>query len=118
MSNNTDSIDAALNEYIDLISGLAALRKQVKEKKTQADALEKHIKEFMVKNKMDSIALKEGEIVIYSKKISQTFKKETIVEKLTEELKDSHKAEILTESILKNKKFIVEDKVKAVLKKK
>ena len=36
---------------------------------------------------MDSVSLKEGEIVLYAKKISQTFKKESIVEKLTEKLK-------------------------------
>ena len=67
---------------------------------------------------MDSISLKDGEIVLYSRKISQTFKKETIVERLTEELKDNLKAEQLAQSILENKKFIVEDKIKAVIKKK
>jgi hypothetical protein len=72
----------------------------------------------MTKNDMDSVSLRDGEIVIYPKKISQTFKKESIVEKLTEKLNDSQKAEELTQSILKNKTFIVEDKLKAVIKKK
>jgi hypothetical protein len=67
---------------------------------------------------MDSISLKEGEIVLYPKKISQMFKKEVIMEKLTEELKDGKKAEELTQSILQNKRFVIEDKLKAVIKKK
>ena len=80
--------------------------------------LKKEIKEYMTKNDMDSISLKEGEIVLYSKKISQTFKKEVIMEKLTEQLKDSKQAEELTQSILQNKKFLLEDKIKAIIKKK
>ena len=40
------------------------------------------------------------------------------IEKLNEKLKDSQKAEELTQSILQNKQFIVEDKIKAVIKKK
>ena len=96
---------------------LAALRKQVKDLKSKSDVHEKKIKEYMINNDMDSVTLKEGEIVLYSKKISQTFKKESIVEKLTEQLQDSHQAEALTQSIFGNKKFIVEDKLKAVIKK-
>jgi hypothetical protein len=72
----------------------------------------------MTANDMDSISLKEGEIVMYSKKISQTFKKDVILEKIKEKLHDSQKAEELTDSILQNKKYIVEDKIKAVIKKK
>lgn len=112
------TIQDKLLEYIEYNKQLATLRTNLKNLKKQTQDLEKEIKEYMTKNDMDSISLKDGEIVLYSRKISQTFKKETIVEKLTEELKDSEKAERLTQSILDNKKFIVEDKIKAVIKKK
>lgn len=114
----SSAIQEKLLQYIDYNKQLGNLRNQVKSLKKETQELEKEIKEYMTKNDMDSISLKDGEIVLYTRKISQTFKKETIVEKLTEELKDSLKAEQLTQSILENKKFIVEDKVKAVIKKK
>jgi urocanate hydratase len=115
MSSN---IQERFREYLNMNKELAELRQKIKGKKQEVEAMEKEIKEYMVKNNMDSIAMKDGEIVLYSKKISQTFKKETIVEKLTEELNDSQKAEKLTQSILQNKKYILEDKIKAVVKKK
>ena len=111
-------IQEQLTQYLSLNRDLAQIRKQQKELKKKVDSFEKNIKEYMTSNDMDSISLKDGEIVLYSKKIPQTFKKEVIVEKLTEKLNDSQKAEELTQSILQNKKFIVEDKIKAIVKKK
>lgn len=113
----TTDIHEKFQQYLNSNKELASLRKQVMEHKKQADALEKEIKEYMTKNDMDSISLKEGEIVLYSKKISQAFTKESIIEKLTEQLHDSQRAEELTQCILQNKKFVVEDKIKAVIKK-
>jgi DNA repair ATPase RecN len=110
-------IQAQFAEYLNLNRELSKLRKQQKELKNKADNLEKQIKDYMTHNEMDSISLKEGEIVLYSKKISQTFKKDSIIEKLTEKLNDSQKAEELANSIISNKKFLVEDKIKAVIKK-
>jgi hypothetical protein len=112
------SVQEKFQEYIQLNKELTVIRKQQKELKTKVDGLEKEIKEYMTRNDMDSISIKEGEIVLYSKKIPQTFKKEVIVEKLTEKLNDSQKAEELAQSILQNKKFLVEDKIRAVIKKK
>jgi pheromone shutdown protein TraB len=67
---------------------------------------------------MDSIALKEGEIILYDRKVSQTFKRPVIVEKLTEKLKcDEKKAEELVESIFSNKVFSLESKLKTTFKK-
>ena len=72
----------------------------------------------MTKNDMDSISLKEGDIVLYAKKISQTFKRDTIGEKLTKSLQcDGSKAEALADNLLKNKTFVLEDKIKAIIKK-
>jgi DNA repair ATPase RecN len=112
------SVQEKFTQYLNLQKQLAEVRKQQKELKKTTDELEKEIKEYMTKNEMDCITMKEGEIVLYAKKISQTFKKETIVETLTEKLNDSQKAEELTQSILGNKKFLVEDKVRAVIRKK
>jgi hypothetical protein len=111
-------IQEKLQKYLEIQRQLTESRKQQKLYKNELDTLEKEIKEYMTKNDMDSISLKEGEIVLYSKKISQTFKKEVIIEKLTEQLKDSKRAEELTQSILQNKKFLLEDKIKAIIKKK
>lgn len=111
-------IQETFQKYIQLQKELVDMRKKVKEVKKNTDTLELEIKEYMTKNNMDSISLKDGEIVLYPRKIPQTFKKEVIMEKINEKLKDSQKAEELTESILQNKQFIVEDKIKAVIKKK
>lgn len=115
MSNQT--LQEKFTVFLELNKELAVLRKQQRNLKTKIVEMEKDIKEYMNKNDMDSIALKDGEIILYNKKIPQTFKKETIVEKLTESLKDSQRAEELTESILHNKKFVVEEKIRAVIKK-
>jgi len=112
------SIQETFQKYLQLQKELSDIRKQQKQIKKNADTLELEIKEYMTKNDMDSISLKDGEIVLYARKIPQTFKKEVIMEKLNEKLKDSQKAEELTQSILQNKQFIVEDKIKAVIKKK
>lgn len=111
-------IQDKLVDYIKMNKDIAVLRKQHLEMKKRAQSLEEEIKKYMIENDMESISLKEGEIVLYEKKINQTFKKESIVEKLTEKLQDSQKAEELTQSILKNNKYVVEEKVKAVIRKK
>jgi uroporphyrinogen-III decarboxylase len=117
MADNKD-IMAKFGEYLDLNRQLTELRKQTKEIKDKTTEMEKEIMTYMVDNGLDNISLKDGEIVLYQKKISQTFKKETIVEKLKERLRDETKAQELTDSILSNKTFTLEDKVKAVIKKK
>jgi DNA repair ATPase RecN len=114
----SEGINQKFQQYLEIQQSLAEFRKKQKDCKKTLDALEKDIKEYMTNNDMDSISLKEGEIVLYPKKISQMFKKEVIMEKLTEELKDGKKAEELTQSILQNKRFVIEDKLKAVIKKK
>ena len=107
------------NKYLEIQRELSELRKKEKECKKNLANLEADIKDYMMKNDMDSISLKDGQIVLYAKKISQTLKRETISDKLAECLKcDEKKAETLADTILKNKKYIVEDKIKAVIKKK
>jgi hypothetical protein len=107
------------HKYLEIQRELTELRKKEKECKKNLTALEAEIKEYMTKNDMDSISLKDGQIVLYAKKISQTLKRETIADKLAESLNcDEKKAETLADTILKNKKYIVEDKIKAVIKKK
>ena len=111
-------IQQTFQNYLDVHKYLSKMRKEQKETKSLLDKLEKEIKEYMTDNDMDSIALKDGEIILYAKKVPQTFKKEVIMEKINEHLKDTHESELLTESILQNKKFILQDKIKAVIKKK
>lgn len=114
----SNSIKEKFQKYLDIQKELVGIRKTMKEHRKNLDNLELDIKTYMTSNDMDSISLKDGEIVLYSKKISQTFKKDVILEKLNEKLNDVNKAEMLTQSILENKKYITEDKIKAVIKKK
>jgi hypothetical protein len=105
--------------YLEMQKELANFRKKQVEQKKLLQKLEDEIKEYMQSNDMDSIALKEGEIVLYDRKVSQTFKKPTVIEKITEKLRcDEKKAEELAESIFSNKVFTVERKIKANIKKK
>jgi hypothetical protein len=117
MSDNT-AINDQFREFLTLNNELVDLRKMVNDKKKLVDKLEKTIKSYMTANNMDSIAMNEGEIVLYSRKVNQSFKKEALIETLHEQLNDQNKAEELTQSIMQNKKFVMEEKLKAVMKKK
>jgi regulator of sigma D len=104
--------------YIELNQEISQFRKKQNEQKKVLQSLEESIKEYMTANDLDSISLKGGEIILYERKVSQTLKKTTIVDKLTEKLKgDSKKAEELTESIFSNKVFTVEPKIRTKIKK-
>lgn len=108
-----------IKAYMQLNKEIAELRKSQGEKKKSLQILESDIKEYMEKNEMDSISTKDGDIVLYDRKVNQSFKKETMVDKLTEELKgDDKKAEKLVDSIISNKVFTVQKTLKANLKKK
>jgi uncharacterized coiled-coil protein SlyX len=113
----SEHIQQQLEAYIELQRTLAESRKRLKESKKQLDTLEKEIKTYMTSNGMDSIALPSGEIILYNKKIPQTFKKEAMVDTLSEKLKNQKQAEDIVDTILKNKTFLIEEKVRAVLKK-
>ena len=118
MSDNIN-IQDKFRVYLEIQKELSNFRKKQAEQKKVLQALEDEIKDYMKNNDMDSIALKEGEIVLYDKKVSQTFKRPVVVEKITEKLKcDEKKAEELAESIFSNKVFTVEKKLKANIKKK
>lgn len=111
-------ISSKMKKYITINKQVAELRKQMKTLQDENKSLESEIKDYMTQNDLDEIKLDDANIVLFQKKVPQTFKKESIKEKLEEKLKDSRKAEELTDVILKNKSFTVEDKIKAVLKKK
>lgn len=112
------NIEEKLKLFIELNKEIAVFRKKQSEQKKILCSLEKEIQEYMTNNSLDSIPLKDGNIILYERKISQSFKKPAIVEKITEELKcDEKKAEKLAESILTNKVYTVETKIKANIKK-
>jgi predicted RNase H-like nuclease (RuvC/YqgF family) len=111
-------IEEKMSLYIENQKKLTQMRKQVTTLKQTTDHLEGEIKEYMTKNDLDSINIQGSEIVMYNKKTSRTFSKENIIENLKMGLNgDEPRAERLAESILKNKIFSVEPKVKAVIKK-
>ena len=113
-----NSIQESITRYIEINKTLSSLRAQQKDLKAQSLQLEETLKKYMIDNSMDSISIKDGEVVLYTKKISQTLKKDTIVEKLAEKLNDQSKAEDLATSILQNKKYTTEESIKAIIKKK
>lgn len=109
-------------EYLSLHKELSDLRKHQSKLKKRFIECEKTIKKHMQDNNLTSLLSRDGnEIKIYDKKIPQTFKKENIVNKLTEKLSNTKLSgttvEDLTESILKNNVFVVEEKIKAIVKK-
>lgn len=111
-------MEEKLRLYLELNKEIAEFRKKQREQKKTLEKLENEIFEYMEKNDMNSISLQDGEIVLYDKKISQSFKLPVIVEKLTEKLKcDEKKAEDIAESLLKNKVYNVEKKIKVNIKK-
>ena len=104
--------------YLETNKKIMELRKLISDYKKIVDNIESEITEYMEKNKMDNILLKDGEIVKYERKVNQSFKKDNIVDKLTEKLKgDDKKAEELADSILTNKIFKLETKLKVNIKK-
>lgn len=110
------SIKQKLEQYLQVNKELSEMRKQQKEHKKTIDLLEKDIQDYMTQNNLDSISTSTGEIILYEKKTSQTFKKDTMVEKLTHELKDPLVAEKIVDSIISNKVFVTQPKIRAKLK--
>lgn len=111
------TIEEKFGTYLQLSKEAQQLKKQVKDITKKIEGLEKEIKEYMETNEMDSISVPEGEIILYEKKVPQTFKKENIVERLNEKLHDNQKAEELTECILTNKSYALHNKLRAVTRK-
>jgi CO dehydrogenase/acetyl-CoA synthase gamma subunit (corrinoid Fe-S protein) len=111
------NIEEKLKVYLEINKELVEFRKKQKEQKKVLINLEKEIHEYMLNNKMDSINIGGSKIILYDKKINQSFKRSAIIEKLTEKL-DEKKAEELAESILTNKVFTIEKKLKVDLKNK
>jgi len=112
------SIQEKFKLYIALQKEVAEFRKKQAEQKKILQTLEADIQEHMLNEGLDNITLADGEIVIYQRKTNQAMKKPAIVEKIAEKLKcTDEKAEELAESILSNKIFSVENKIKANIKK-
>lgn len=111
------TIQDQLAEYLELNKQQETLRQKQKDLKERATELECAIKDYMAKHEMDTISLSGGEIVLYKKRVPQTFKKEVMIETLTETLQNRPQAERLANTILQNKKFIEENKIRVVLKK-
>jgi hypothetical protein len=111
-------IQEKLKLYVELNKEISEFRKKQRDQKKVLDQLEKEIFDYMSDNNMENISLKDGDIIIYDKKVSQSFKRPAIVEKLTEKLRcDEKKAEDIAESLLTNKVYTLEKKIKVNIKK-
>ena len=116
------SIQDKIKCYVSINKELYEYRKKQKEQKKKLLSLEEDIHNHMTENDITSLKVNtddtNGEIVIYEQKVSQTFKKEAMIECLKNKLKGNEKvAEELTESILTNKVFNVKPKIKCNIKK-
>lgn len=114
----TTPMQDVITEYFDAVNESKELRSKQKILKKKIDDIQNKIKKHMIENDINNLSFEQGDIVLYEKKIPQTFKKEHIIETLTEELKDNEKATEITLTILSNKRFLVENSVKAIVKKK
>ncbi len=113
----TTPMQDVITEYFDAVNECKELRVKQKNLRKKIDDIQNKIKKYMIENDISNLSFEQGDIVMYEKKIPQTFKKENIIETLTEELKDNEKATEITHTILSNKKFLIENSVKAVVKK-
>lgn len=114
----SEIIQSKFKKYLEINKDINQFRKKVNEHKKTLQSLEQEIQDYMTDNDMTSIQLNEGEIVLYERKISQSFKKESIADCLKIKLKcDENKADDLAQSILQNKSFKVESKLKVNIKK-
>jgi len=117
-TENIVSIQDKFKLYITLQKEIVQFRKKQAEQKKVLQTLEADIQEYMLDQGLDNISLADGDIIIYQRKTNQGMKKPAIIEKIAEKLKcTDQKAEELAESILTNKVFAVENKVKANIKK-
>jgi hypoxanthine-guanine phosphoribosyltransferase len=110
MNNNVD-------EYLSLTKEIAELKKVQSQLRKRQKELEDNIKEYLEKNQLTSISTSDGtEIFLSDRKIPQTFKKDIVMNKLTEKLTrtklNDTSVEDLAESILKNDVYILEKTVK------
>ena len=112
------TIQEKFDLYVKINKEIAEFRRKQAEQKKLLTNLEQEIQQYMIDNQLDSVSLKEGQIVLFEAKKSETFKKETMVDLLTEKLKDEKKAEAIVESIISNKIFSVTQRLKINLKKK
>jgi RNA binding exosome subunit len=122
MSTANPNMNENINEYLKIHKELSELRKTQSKQKKRLIELESLIKSYMQDHNVDTLqGTNGGEIKLYDKKIPQTFKKENIINKLTEKLHNTNlkgtSVEDLTESILKNNVFVTEEKIKAIVKK-
>lgn len=112
------TIEDKFNQYLDLNKKITELKKTQNEYKKILLNIEQDIQNYMIENNMDSISLNGGQIVLYERKQALTFKKETMTDKIVDELKcNQDKATKLAESIITNKVFNVVQKIKANIKK-
>lgn len=110
-------IAQTLSDFLTLQQKMQEYRLKTKELTKAMKSMEEEIKEYMTKHSMDEIKLDSGNIVLYNKKVPQTFKKEVIKEKLEKKLQNAKQAEELANVIVDNKTFTLEEKIKVVLKK-
>lgn len=110
-----------IEEYVAIHKELQNMKKKQLNLRKTLKMLDCEIKKHMQENNLTLLTSSTGvEIMLYEKKIPQTFKKENIINKLTEKLHNvplrNTSVNDIAESIFQNV-FITEEEIKPVLKK-
>lgn len=105
-------MENTLSIYLNLQNQLKELRKQQLEIKKQCANIEQELLTYMTDNNVDKLSYNQNEIILYDKKVNMTFKKENLVDTISQELKDAAKAETIVEKIVSNKVFDTHKSVK------
>lgn len=101
-------------EYFKLYEVYAEKKSDLSEISNKLKAMEMDIKEWMEKEKTTFVKYGNNEIYLVEKKIPQTFKKESIKESLSKNLKGATESqcEELATSIIKNKCYNIKKTLK------
>jgi hypothetical protein len=117
-------IKEVYDNYYRLKHEMKTLKEQ--ERKVSKDIQEEEIKikEHMTVNQIDCVSMTNYQIILYEKKINQTYKKQTIKSVILEsmdtikQLTDNDRiSELLTENIMNNKVFITKPEIKIKINK-
>ncbi len=105
-----------IQEYTDLHRKLNELNKQSKEIKMKIKEKEPAVFDFMSNLSVDSVCYQNATINQVQKKISKKFKKETITQKVVDNIGESEVSKVLVESLLKDEPCETETKLRVKIK--
>jgi seryl-tRNA synthetase len=110
-----------IDQYLSIHKELNELKKKQANLRKNLKMLDVEIKKHMQENNLNVLTSQSGGVItLYEKKIPQTFKKENIINKLSEKLQNvplkNTTVSDIADSLFQNV-FVIEEEIKPVLKK-